>query len=281
MKNTGDKYGVANYGKLCYRSKYPWEATPKKAIPKEEDVSSHEKQIKLPMESMQYVLYDEAGKYDSIANVTYWVGEKEGVLYRRQFFDYRISKETHWMQAANLADITVPYGILRADRLRLYRCPVTYTLGAYGFPDNGTVIIKKSADYMIRGNKTTETAHAVILKGFDSQGSKKQLAMTIYDGWERLSTVNSQRTNPDSYNSIILFAEGRRKRQYGGFEQKVIISQVITRESHEDFSDEDLFPIEEICYEDEYKTGAYGEITLCFKTGETRRINFEGIEAAF
>lgn len=49
----------------------------------------------LLVESMQYVLHDETGNYDSFANVTYWIGKREDVLYRRQFFDYRISEETH------------------------------------------------------------------------------------------------------------------------------------------------------------------------------------------
>lgn len=76
------------------------------------------------------------------------------------------------MQALSLADMTVPYEILRADRLRLFRCPVTYTLGAYGFPDNGTSIIKKCDTYLVSNNKSTDnkmskTAYVIILKGYE------------------------------------------------------------------------------------------------------------------
>ena len=72
--------------------------------------------------------------YDK-ANVTFWHGQKEDVLYRRQFFGYNLQTECHWIQAMNLADFTVPCGVIRVDKLRLFKKPVSLTLGAYGFPD--------------------------------------------------------------------------------------------------------------------------------------------------
>ena len=66
-----------------------------------------------------------------------------------------------------------------------------------------------------------------------------------------------------------------------------MISQVITAEFPEKdetdcaFSEEELFPIREIVYEDTYQVGAYGTVTVCLKNGEEKKINYEGIEAAF
>ena len=39
--------------------------------------------------------------------------------------------------------------------------------------------------------------------------------------------------------------------------------------------------IREIRYEDAPQTGAYGTTTVCLKNGEEKKINFEGMEAAF
>ena len=100
----------------------------------------------------------------------------------------RLETECHWMQALNLADFPVPFGIMRVDKLRLHRCPIELTLGSYGFPDNGT----KVEEFSCKG------ARAIILKGMDSQGKQKQMAMTVYDGWEELRLVHSTGTNPDS-----------------------------------------------------------------------------------
>ena len=63
-----------------------------------------------------------------------------------------------------------------------------------------------------------------------------------------------------------------------GYEPYVMISQVITKENAEDFTDEELFPIRSISYEDMKKTGAYGTVTIELKDGTVRKVNFDGIE---
>ena len=234
IKHSGDEHGMWNYSKLAYNSKYPWESSPSNNI-----------------ESMQYVLINGDSPCRLKCNATLWHGSKSGVLYRRQFFNYNLKNETHWMQAINLADFPVEYGIIRADKLRLYCEPIKLTLGAYGFPDNGTEIVKKSSD----------TAKAIILKGYDHTGQEKQLAMTIYDGWDDIDFIHSIKTNPDSERSVIAYATTSRHKLYGN-DRFILISQVITKESHEDFTDEEVFPINEIIYTDKKKSGGYGSITI-------------------
>lgn len=279
VKEATDRNGMWNYSKLSFNTKYPWEASAR------EDV-----------ESQQYVLKDITDGNLDRANVTYWHGEKDGVLYRRQFFDYQLSRETHWIQAINLADFAVPYGIMRADKMRFHRRPVELTLGSYGFPDNGTTIIRKECSYEItdcsrqsvkegaRGSdetqvnaRTTGKAYAIILKGHDATGQEKQLAMTIYEGWEKLDYLNSTGTNPDSEKSIVVYASLKRKKQYG-YEPYIMISQTITKESWKDFTEEELFPIASVAYTDAECCGGYGPVTLVLKNGERKVIDFAGIE---
>lgn len=250
VKKHTDEHGMWNYSKLAYNSKYPWEASPKKEV-----------------ESMQYVLVNGGSDEVQKTNVTLWHANRDGVLYRRQFFNYSLNSETHWMQAVNLADFPVEYGIIRADKLRLYREPVEITLGAYGFPDNGTEIIKKEC----------AGARAIILKGYDHMGKSKQLAFTIYDGWDDMDIIHSKGTNPDSENSIVLFAKTKRHKLYG-YEKFMLISQVITKETHEDFSEDELFAIDEIIYTDKEKCGGYGPVILKLKNGGEKKIDFNGIE---
>lgn len=250
VKKSSDTHAMWNYSKLSFNSKYPWEASPAKDI-----------------ESMQYVLTDGLTGNIEKCNVTFWHGMRDEVLYRRQFFNYNLETETHWRQALNLADFPVEYGILRADKLRLYRAPFSLTLGAYGFPDNGTEIIRKES-----GN-----AKAIILKGHDYTGREKQLAMTIYDGWDNIDLVHSEGTNPDSAKSIVIYGKTARHKLYG-YEQFVLISQVITKESLEDFTEDEIFPIKEIVYTDKEKRGGYGPVEIILKNGDTKTINYEGIE---
>ncbi|MCI8691782.1 MAG: DUF2264 domain-containing protein [Lachnospiraceae bacterium] len=281
VKQPGDEHGMWNYSKLSYNTKYPWEAAP--AVP-----DGKGGYLRPAVEAQQYVLTDgiysvpESAKawagadggsgaengFGAKANATFWYGQKDGVLYRRQFFDYTLEKECHWIQAMNLADMAVPFGILRVDGLRLHKAPVTLTLGSYGFPDNGTEITEKSCG----------SARAVILKGRDSTGSRRQMAMTIYGGWEEISLLHSRGTNPDSGNSILLYASMSRRKQYGGYEPYVLISQVITREDHEEFSEDDLFPVKEVLYTDPEGCGSYGPVTVRLKDGSVKTVDFEGME---
>lgn len=262
VKNQGDVHGMWNYSKLCFNTKYPWEATPSV-----QPAAADGKEA-CGVESQQYVMRDATLGGCSLANVTFWHGEKDEVLYRRQFFDYRLNLECHWMQAVNLADFAVPNGIFRADKLRLHRAPIELTLGSYGFPDNGTEITEKECS----------EGKAVILKGRDSQGNEKQMAMTIYYGaWKDLRVLHSEGTNPDSEKSIVLYAYGERKKQYG-YEPYILLSQVLTREDHVDFTDEELFPVADIRYTDAEGFGGYGPVTIRLKNGTERTIEFEGIE---
>ncbi|MCR5724707.1 MAG: DUF2264 domain-containing protein [Treponema sp.] len=247
LKQPDDGHGIWNYGKLCYASKYPWEAVD---------------------ESQQYVLTDGTTGKREVANATFWHGEKDGVLYRRQFFSFSLQKEMHWMQAINLADFAVPYGIFRVDRLRLFRSPVAITLGSFGFPDNGTEVIQKREG----------DAQAVILKGSDSLGNAKQLAMTVYGSWDSLETCSSEDTNPESPHSLYVLARTSRHRQYDSTESYLLVSQVITKESPEDFTDEELFPLADLQCEDHMKTGGYGCVTLTLKTGVVKKIDFSKME---
>lgn len=262
VKNKKDEHGMWNYSKLCFNTKYPWEAAPSNNV---ESVPS------TFVESQQYVLHDVTTDTYDKANVTFWHGEKDGVLYRRQFFGYELETECHWIQAINLADYTVPYGVVRADKIRLFKKPVELTLGAYGFPDNGTEIIAKEQEY------DGGTAHVVILKGKDFTGRKKQLAMTIYDGWDSLKTVNSIGTNPDSERSIVVYAETAR-RNHNHYEQAILVSQVITKEDLTDFTEDELFPVQKITYTDPQSRGGYGPVTIIHKDGTSRTIDFDGIE---
>ncbi len=250
VKNVNDEHGMWNYSKLTYNTKYPWEAAPCKSI-----------------EAQQYVLKNQSDEFYEKCNVTFWHGSHNGVLYRRQFFRYELSKEMHWMQAVSLADFPVAYGILRVDKMRFFKRPATLTLGSYGFPDQGTQIIRKEKS----------NAKAIIVKGHDFTGREKQMAMTVYDGFESIELIHSTGTNPDSENSIILYGSASWEKQYG-YEPYILISQVITKESLEDFTEEEIFPIQKIEYTDKETCGGYGPVRIVLCDGEERLIDFEGFE---
>ena len=241
-----------NYAKLSFNTKYPWEAAPDNFL-----------------ESQQYVLENLFYKHYERGNCIAWCQEKQGVLYRRQYFDFASPTEFTWLNRLELADFTVPCGLIRVDKSHFLRRPFALTLGAYGFPDNGTQITELK----------DKGASAMILKGYDSTGVEKQLAMTIYDGWDELSVYHSEGTNPDSLKSIIIYARATRKEPGEGV-PTIFISQVITKESHEDFTYDEIFPIKDVEYGDPKDTSGDSEIIITLKDKTVRNIGYDFLEGS-
>lgn len=281
-KRPDDLHGMWNYLKLSYNTKYPWEATPlinDVQIPGKaasENVEPEDRKIvKGDVESLQYVLIDRSTGERQIGNYNFWCNEIDGVLYRRQFFKYVAGAESHWFHALNLADFPVECGIVRVDKMRLHRRPVTFTLGSYGFPDNNTTVAYK--EKMVAGNGK-QTAKAVILKGYDHTGKPRQMAMTIYDGWDDIYLTKSTETNPDSTDSLVIYGVTTREKHYG-YDPYCMISQVITKESHEDFTEDELFAIKSIEYTDPEKCGGYGPVTVNMIDGRQMVVDYNLIES--
>ncbi len=251
LKNKGDTHGMWNYSKLCYNTKYPWEASPCEEV-----------------EAQQYVLKD--GTHGGIekANITFWSGESDDkVLYRKQIFDFDLYKERHWANRLYLADFPVASGVIRVDKLTLFRRPATVTLGSYGFPDNNTII-----EFKEKGNYK-----AVVLKGYDYCGNEKQMAMTVFDGWDSIDIIKSTGTNPDSEKSIVIYGKLGRVKQFG-YEPYILVSQVITKNSHVDFSENEIFSVLSVEYSDPENCGGYGEVKVYTADNGLKVIDFDGIE---
>lgn len=251
IRSLDDDGGMCCYGKLSYNTKYPWEAFTGTGT-----------------ESQMYLITEENTGMIHKPNALLWGGGKDGVLYRKNFFNYTSEKEMHWMHCVDLADFTVPEGIVRVDRLRFYKSGLKVTLGSYGFPDMGDVEIKMLLK---------EDAKAIVLKGYDSHGREKQMAMTVYGAWKDLGVVGSTETNADTGKSLILSASLKRETLYG-YEPAICISQIITRESFADFTEDEIFSIRNIRYTDEEQCGGYGPVEVEMKEGRKVIIDYCGIE---
>lgn len=59
-----------------------------------------------------------------------------------------------------------------------------------------------------------------------------------------------------------------------------MISQVITRESFEDFDRDEIFSIAKITYTDPQNCGGYGPVIIQMKDGRTMTVDYLGIEGA-
>jgi hypothetical protein len=252
LKNPKDIHGMCNYAKLSYNTDFPWDS----AFIKDKGVFP-----------MQYTIKEKTMVEPVPANALFYGEVRDEVLYRREFFNFNLETEMHWINAIDLADFTVPYGIFRADRARLVRKPSLITLSSYGFPDVNADIKRLEKN----------GAKAVLLTGLDGHGRKISMAMTVWDAFDEIDTILSKGTNPDRGDSLIIYATRRVEKMYAGSENKFLLSQVITRADGMEFSEEDIFPFKAVAFETP-SDRALERPTLVFSDGRKVKISFEGIE---
>ena len=75
----------------------------------------------------------------------------------------------------------------------------------------------------------------------------------------------------------LVFAHASREKLFA-YEPYILISQVITKEGDEGFTDDEIFSIADIGYTDKEECGGYGPVSIKMKKGESYTVDFYGIE---
>ncbi len=215
------------------------------------------------VEAMQYSLTDENHEKSIIPNILMYAGEKDGVLYRKEYFDFEFSFQNK--ASIDLADFPVAAGTIHVDKTRIPDKPYTLTLGSFAMPDHGDVTVEERIC-----EKTG--AKAVILKS-----SEGQIAMVSYAGFDDLKVISRSGLNPVTEKSQMIYGVSRKEKYYE-YHPYVMITAVLTKKDQSPWSEEELFPISEIRYTDPENCGGYGPVTLQMKDGRTMVVDYEGLE---
>ena len=137
---------------------------------------------------------------------------------------------------------------------------VTLSLGSWGFPAEGAVVTELSSPEGLL------PAKAICLRKECADGRVLQMAMTIAGGWDHMEVKEWRGANP-LWDSTLLISSFHYI--YGDRRIPVpcLITQLISRETGEDFTSAELFPIS--------AAESDGEITILhFRDGSTRFIDF-------
>lgn len=240
-------YGTLNtYMRLSFNSQFLWEDLDLKGV-----------------ETMQYSLRRDEEEKFMIPNILMYAGVKDGVMYRKEYFDFEFSFQNK--SCIDLADFPVANGIVRVDKTRLHDKPYTLTMGAYGMPDDGKLTKEERI--------CPETgAKAVILKS-----SRGQIALVSYTGFDDVLVKERTGVSGETEKSQVIYGISRREKYYE-YLPYAMISAVLTRKDDRSWTDDELFPIRSITYTDTEKCGGYGPVTLEMKDGRTMVVDYEGME---
>ncbi|GGK72341.1 DUF2264 domain-containing protein [Rufibacter glacialis] len=218
-----------NYNRLAYNSAFPWQA----------DGAQGEV-------AMNYVFKNKKNAWEALRLYTFRKFE-DGVYYRD------VVLETSDKIKLNLADITLPNGILRIDR-NLSTEATQVRLGHYALPQkNGPI------------KETSRTVKAHPVKIIDN--GEYQLAMVSLLGWENLETVNATGLHPESQNSSVINATDS---FVPGQQPKVYATLMLWKRSGEKWTDKELVPVQKI---EEDPTGK--TLTVSFRKGDQKTVRFD------
>ena len=237
-KASWDTGGLYSYGKLAYHSELPWGC----------EVSAGE----VTAEPMQYriltkphlswkrkLIHKLRGRRSQSSkkvNALFWCGARGEALLRRAFFDWSAGQSWEWTESILLADVAVPRGILRADRLRCPERDLDLTLGAFSLAGEEAEVKKVCSEGEL-------PAQAIVVKVRRPDGALWQLAMTAYGDWDELDVIRSERTTPENLPCLTPYV---RRRVNARNRKNLLITQVISRCDGEAFAKEELFPLAEI-----------------------------------
>ncbi|MFT4107521.1 MAG: DUF2264 domain-containing protein [Lacrimispora sp.] len=241
-----DEY-IRYYIRLAFNSHFPWEDLDYQGA-----------------EAMQYSLLYHGEKNAQVPNIIMYGGVKDGVLYRKQYFDFQYNFQGR--ASIDLADFSVANGHIRVDKMRIPEPPFTLTMGAYGFPK------ERDGKETVIEERTCQNAKAVIMR---QKGL--QQAFVTYTAWEEIGVKERTGVNPDADISLLAYGSLRREKTYG-YEPYVMICAVLSKSDGSPWTDEELFPIETIEFTDKEQYGGYGPVTLAMKDGRTMTVDYEGLE---
>jgi hypothetical protein len=193
------------YSRLTFNSDFPWEDDNEEgAVP------------------MQYCATELDYPEDRLLPYSVgFCGERDGVVYRH----LEVKAHHDVPGRFDLADIVVPGGVLRIDRMRLSTRNET-TLGHFGLPH----IDGDAAKVELR----TVDGHDCIIASI----SGRQVALVALHGWDDVDYRMHKGHNAEAEESTVIFAHRKRIKHYQGM--ALLASLMLCKTNDEPFTDEEL-----------------------------------------
>ncbi|HLP05576.1 MAG TPA: DUF2264 domain-containing protein [Paludibacter sp.] len=219
-----------NYNRLSYNSAFPWQA----------DGQNGEV-------AMNYVVKNRNGNWEALRLFTFRKFEN-GTYYRDA--ELETNKDIQF----KLADIPLPNGILRVDKL-LSPDSVELRLGHYSLPQFKEPMkeeIRKVEGHQVR----------IINNGV------YQLAMVSLSGWEAMEFVHATGLHPESDQSEVIDVSDRFTA--GATNQKAYVTLMLWKKAGEKWTNGELLPVKKI-----HCSAIKNDVTILFRSGEKKVVDFD------
>lgn len=261
-------YDDPNYSKLCYNTHFPWEDhNPEGGTAMEysfrsydpRDVRGDDINFYLTGKALENSI--ERNKSFSISQSMTFNGVRGGVVYRQAIMRKPPNNGVGYI--IDLAEITIPGGVIRVDRSRL-AFEYELTLGHYGIPH-----LEGSAPRVERFEDERR-------KGIMAAVPGRKLALIAYHGWDEVTYLEHSGRNAEAERSTVLYVQKKRLAKNPPME--LMITAMMHKTSDSAWHDDELNPVREIKMIDITPSGSAlgAEITLA--DGKMIIVDFKDID---
>jgi hypothetical protein len=257
-----------NYSKLVFNTHFPWEDhNPKGGTSQEYSFRSLDPRD-LRGVDINFYLTGRALDNAAARNADYstsqsilFNGVRDGVLYRQLLMRKPPNNGVGYI--IDLAEITVPGGVIRVDRCRL-AFEHELTLGHFGLPhvDGKKAVVHSHAD----GTRNVLTAS---IPG-------RRTALITYHGWDTAQGLVHSGFNAEAEESTVLFAY--RKRLAKNPAMELMISVMLHKTDDSEWSPDELSPLKDIKIMDVTPTGSVLGAALTLADGTRYQVDFKDID---
>lgn len=261
-------YDDPNYSKLVYNTHFPWEDHDLQGGTSMEysyrsqdprDVRGDDVNFYLTGKTVENDI--EKNRSYTISQSMFYNGVRNNILYRQAIMRRPPNNGVGYI--IDLAEITIPGGVIRVDRTRL-AFEYELTLGHFGLPHIG-------------GKKA-------VVKHFEEDGKKvmtasipgRRIALITYKGWDKLDTLVHANCNAEADESTVIYAYKKRMDKNPAME--LMIAVMLHRMDNEEWTAEELSPIKDIKVMD--ITSQYSTLgaTITLSNGDVYDIDFKDID---
>ena len=257
-----------NYAKLVFNTHFPWEDRDADGGTAQEYTFRSLDPRDLKGVDINFYLTGRAVDNQAAKNAGFtgaqsiiFNGVRDGVLYRQLILRKPPNNGVGYI--IDLAEITVPGGVVRVDRCRL-AFEHELTLGHFGLPHTN------GARAQIRA---FETAGG---QGITAKIPGRQLALISYAGWDEIAPLVHRGFNAEADESTVLHVRRRRTEKNPAMD--LMITAMLHKTDDSEWTPEELYPIKNIRMMDVTPSGSVLGAELTLGDGTVRVVDFKDLD---
>ncbi len=261
-------YDDPNYSKLSYNTHFPWEDQNSEGGTSMEYAFRSLDPRDLRGDDINFYLTGKTVENDADLRAQFthsqnmlFNGQREGVLYRQAIMRRPPNNGVGYI--IDLAEITLPGGVLRVDRTRL-AFEYELTLGHYGLPHIDGIAATVE--------KREESDRTILI----SRIPGRSVALILYNGWDQLESKVHQGNNAEAEASTVLYAHKTVPTVNPPLD--IMMVAMLHKMDDSEWTESELSPVKSFNIQEMTATGSPFGVEIELNTSEKFLVDYQNID---